>query len=214
MKREDNGEGSTKGGRAAPLSAFRVRSAFALLLAAALFAPVCHIHLSSLFTGDAGLPSKEAARAIFEPLLSNIYRAFDSPEEDDVFDALARSVDGPLLADLYRQIYGSLRQEEAAGEVGRVNDVELLAAKIHDVRRDEQGRPSFRVDAKWRVEGVVRHFGHAHVRRNRYRARFGVRRGPSGWRIADSQILEQRRLPGTPLPFSPPSASFPGASGR
>ena len=46
----------------------------------------------------AGELSEQQASALLETLLKNIYRAFDFREERDVYDKLALSVDGDLLA--------------------------------------------------------------------------------------------------------------------
>ena len=190
----------------------RLRSAFVALFLAVLLEPFGHSPVPAFGQGDADLPDAEQAVKVFRPLQANIYRAFDYEEESDVYDALARSVEGPLLAELYGEIYTSLVQEEAGGAVSRVRSVELLAAEVDDIRRDENGRPSFAVNATWRIEGVVFHWGHAHVRLNEYQARYGVRRGPDGWRIASSQIMAERRIDAAPiLPASVLAAQDQGA---
>ena len=149
------------------------------------------------------LPTDGEARAIFEPLHANIYRAFDYTDPSDVYDALAKSVAGALLERLYAEVYASLVQDEADGAVGRVQSVELLELSI-DERALEAGAPAFAATARWRVAGAVFHWGHSHWRTQELRARYRARRGPAGWRIAASEILEQRVV--SALPSVPPGA--------
>ena len=155
-----------------------------------------------------GLPSVEEARAAFVPLHANIYRAFDFERESDVYDALARSVDGELLDELYNEVYRSLKNQEAGGAVSRVQAVHLLEAEVSEAAAIDD-RPSFDVEALWQVEGSVYHWGHAHTRTNEYRALYGLRASEAGWRIASSQVLEERRVDAAPLGPLPPDG-WPG----
>ncbi len=134
-----------------------------------------------------------ACVAVFEPLLLNVYTAFDYSEESDVYDALARSVDGDLLEELYRRIHRGLVMDDHDRAVARVSGVELLEAEVAEPAEAADGR--FEVAARWRVDGTVVHWGHAHVRIHEYAARSIVRRTDRGWRITDQVILEQSRIP-------------------
>lgn len=136
------------------------------------------------------LPGEAQALATFAPLHANIYRAFDYTEESDVYDALARCVEGDLLERLFGEIYDSLVQEEAAGAVGSVQGLRPLATTVSAIAL-EDGWPRFDVDARWQVEGAVFHWGHAHWRVQELAAHYVVRQGANGWRIADSRITEQ-----------------------
>ncbi len=146
------------------------------------------------------LPETDEALAIFEPLHENIYRAFDYTDESDVYDALAQSVEGGLLETLYDDVYRSLVMQEEGGAVSRVQEVRHTSLEVETVGVDpEDGRPGFVVNALWEVDGVVFHWGHAHSRTNEYRARYAVRGAEAGWRIATSEVLEQRRVDAKPL---------------
>ena len=140
--------------------------------------------------GGPAPPTADAALAAFEPLHANVYRAFDFSDESDVYDALARSVEGELLERMYEEIYTSLVVEEAGGAVG---SVQALTPLTTDVRRiDVDGdRPHFDVDARWQVEGAVFHWGHSHWRVQELAASFGVRATDDGWRITACEITEQ-----------------------
>ncbi|MEM9382486.1 MAG: hypothetical protein AAGB93_21210 [Planctomycetota bacterium] len=146
------------------------------------------------------LPTADEAVAVFEPLHENIYRAFDYTDESDVYDALAQSVDGPLLESLYDEVYRSLVLQEAGGAVSRVAEVRHLDLGVDTVGVvGEEDRPGFVVDARWQVDGAVYHWGHAHTRTNEYRARYTVHAADEGWRIAASEVLEQRRVDAAPI---------------
>ncbi len=146
------------------------------------------------------LPSDAEAVSVFEPLHENIYRAFDYTDESDVYDALAESVDGPLLERLYDEVYRSLVLQEAGGAVSRVASVRHLDLAVEEIGVvGERALPGFVVDATWQVDGAVYHWGHAHTRTNEYRARYTVHAAEQGWRIAASEVLAQRRVDAAPL---------------
>lgn len=141
----------------------------------------------------------EAVLAIFGPLHANIYRAFDYTRDAEIFDALARSVDGPLLDRVYDQIYRSLIMQEEGGALSRVKRVEMLDASVVASGDGQTTRSqSYGIRARWRVEGVVYHWGHAHERTNEYAAAYQVALRPSGWRVVGVEPLEQHRIQ-TPL---------------
>ncbi|MCL4222501.1 MAG: hypothetical protein KJZ65_14160 [Phycisphaerales bacterium] len=145
--------------------------------------------------GGARLPTEAEARAIFEPLHANIYSAFDYEERGAIYDALARSVDGPLLESLYDQIYTSLVMYEEGGAVSRVSAVRPMRVDIGSIGVvGEPGRPTFTLQAQWQVDGVVYHYGHSHRRTNEYVAEYSVGLTPQGWRITGNRVLSQERL--------------------
>lgn len=148
------------------------------------------------FDSGPALPSSEQAVAIFQPLHQNIYRAFDYVEEGEIYDALAQSVDGQLLDDLYNQVYRSLIMHEEGGAVSRVEAVRQVATEVESVGQlpSFDGRPGFQVHARWQVDGVVRHWNHAHYRTNEYEARYTVVQAEAGWRIAGHRVLSQKRI--------------------
>jgi hypothetical protein len=141
------------------------------------------------------------ALAVFRPLHANIYLAFDYTDEGQVYDALARSVDGQLLDDLYNEIYRSLVMEEEGGAVSRIRHVEPISNRVTSIGLLE-GVIAFSVEARWQVDGAVSHWGHSHSRTNEYLAEYTVVSGPEGWRIAASRVLEQTRVDDGSLPPS------------
>ncbi|MDZ4755700.1 MAG: hypothetical protein SGJ11_14535 [Phycisphaerae bacterium] len=193
-----------RGARAAPhIVTTGVLVAAAVVCAAAV--PLGRINVTDPFASRHGLPSDADARAIFEPLHVNLYRAFDFAEESAVYDALAESVDGPLLEQLYLTIHRSLVMQDEGGAISRVRAVRRTAVDIQSIGMLEtvsaQGAaetalesPSFEVLCRYQVDGRVTHWGHSHDRTNEYLARYTVIATPAGWRIAAADVLEQTRI--------------------
>ncbi|MCA9300676.1 MAG: hypothetical protein KDA28_16520 [Phycisphaerales bacterium] len=145
------------------------------------------------WSSGSSLPTSEEAVAVFEPLHANIYRAFDYTTESEIYDALARSVEGDELDALYNRIYQSLIMYEEGGAVSRVEKVTPLETEVRSIGIVD-GLPGFTVRARWRVLGSVYHFGHSHQRENEYLADYSVHETEGGWRIANSTVVEQKRL--------------------
>ncbi|RMH10620.1 MAG: hypothetical protein D6695_11100 [Planctomycetota bacterium] len=163
----------------------------ALLVAAPLTRSIGTIRLGP---ARPALPTEAEARAIFEPLHANIYRAFDYEKPGQIYDALARSVDGELLEQLYDQIYTSLIMFDQGGAVSRVSAVRLMRVDIKSIGYiDDGATPGFTLEAQWQVDGVVYH-GHTHRRTNEYVAEYSVALRPAGWRISGNRVLSQERL--------------------
>lgn len=133
---------------------------------------------------------QDLARSVLTSLHANIYNAFEYTSESDIYDALALSVDGSLLDELYQQVYTSLIQAEQDGMVGVVTDLEPLDFQLN--RLDEAN--AFDATLSWRVDGTVYHWGHTHTRTNEYQAQFTVAPTDEGWRITSQRIINQRRI--------------------
>ncbi|MBX2852790.1 MAG: hypothetical protein KTR15_13730 [Phycisphaeraceae bacterium] len=168
------------------------------LVAAGACLPYGNMKLEHTSTG--ATPSSDEALAIFESLHRNIYRAFDYTDEGAVYDALAQSVDGPMLETIYNDVYQSLILREENGAVSKVVRVEIEEAKLTGKFDSAASTPpdeelgSFVVHASWQVDGLVTHFGHAHKRTNAFEAVYTVAPRAAGWRIVEVDILDQRRI--------------------
>jgi hypothetical protein len=64
-----------------------------------------------------------------QALLKTVYRAFDFHREEDVYDKLALSVKGDLLADLYLQNRRSFAIKQADGAQAKIKSVAIQKAK-------------------------------------------------------------------------------------
>lgn len=163
-----------------------------------------------------GLPDEPAARGIFLPLQRNLYRAFDYTDERAIYDALARSVDGPLLEDLYLSIRRGLVMEEEGGAVSRVRDLRPVEVAVESigVAPDATGaeHPAFTVRCRFELDGRVTHWGHSHDRTIEYLVRYSIAERNGAWKIADAAVLEQRRIDGVgptePAPETREDGSF------
>jgi hypothetical protein len=134
--------------------------------------------------------SDEQALDIAGTLLRNIYRAFDYHAESDVYDALARSVHGDLLADLYLKIHEGLAMQEQGGAIATVKEVKVTEGAV--THREKEGGFSTRLT--WTVEGTVEHWGHIHTRENQYAADFSIQPVENAWKITAMNVTDQKRL--------------------
>lgn len=139
-----------------------------------------------------------SARETFESLQRNLYRAFDYESEGAVYDALAYSVTGGLLEETYLGVRRALVMEEEGGAMSRVVAVRPVATRLSsqgEITLEDGARArAFTVDATWRVDGRVTHWGHSHDRTNEYDGRFTVAATADGWRIHDAEITRQERV--------------------
>ena len=167
--------------------------AFVASAAAALLLPTARVAVPGT-GGELDLPSAERVSAIFQPLHANLYRAFDHGSEEEIYDALERSVDGPLLKDLYMQVYNSLVDAEQGGMLGIVTGVKPEELAVQTISVDQDGRANIDVLHRWQVEGSVYHWGHSHTRIHEYEAIYTLAGLDQGWRIIDQQMRQQRRV--------------------
>jgi len=151
-------------------------------------------------------PTDDEVRAAFLPLHANLYRAFDYTAESDVYDSLARSVEGPLLHELYTQVRASLVQAEQGGMLGLVTGLhpgELSVERSAYVPRADTLVAEATVRHTWTVDGTVYHWGHSHTRQIRYEGEYTLTATPDAWRLTSNRILSQTRLD-PPAPESAP----------
>lgn len=133
---------------------------------------------------------EKSREAVAESLLRNIYRAFDYRLESDVYDALARSVQGDLLADLYLKIRQGLVMQEQGGAVARVREVKVV--KTEPV--EGGGNSGFAERVTWQVEGTVEHWGHIHTRVNEYAAELAIQPAGGAWKITALNVGRQSQV--------------------
>ncbi len=135
--------------------------------------------------------SAEDGKLVLDSLLQNVYRAFDFRDEEDVYDKLAVSVSGDLLADLYLEQRKSLVVEQAGGAQAKVEEI-----AIEDVAVSDSGKHTGALDlkAQWTALGQVGHWGHIHTRQNRYDAIVTIKPVNAAWKIIDLELLEEVRI--------------------
>jgi len=162
----------------------------ALIITAALTYPSVRVSVARP-TVIAGELPPERAHELLRVLLKNVYRAFDFRNEEDVYDKLAVSVSGDLLADIYLQNRRSFAVQQAGGAQAKIQSVEIQDAVAE--RLDD--RPlAYAIKGKWTAQGTVGHWGHVHTRRNRYDAVVTVEAVDGAWKITDMEVLEEQRV--------------------
>ena len=174
------------------LGIVRRESSIVLLSVTGALALVLVIGLAGTFAGRSKRLSisPEQQRLVFRSLHRNLYESFRYRREEPLYDALAVSVDGSLLRDLYLQIRRSLVMEEQGGAVSRIREVKILDERLVD-GGEQDG--SFQVRCRWSVEGTVEHWGHVHGRTNTYEALFSIAPRDGSWKLVDVDLLQEEQ---------------------
>ena len=140
------------------------------------------------------LYSGSAARtALAETLLRNVYRGFDYRSESDIYDALAQSVAGDLLTDLYLKIKQGLVVQEQGGAVARVQEVKVTKSEA----AADKAEGGFVQRVTWQVAGTIEHWGHVHTRVNEYTADLGITAQGGAWKIVSMKVAKQSQVRNT-----------------
>ncbi|MEL7499383.1 MAG: hypothetical protein AAFN77_17390 [Planctomycetota bacterium] len=136
---------------------------------------------------------QQDADLIFAQLHKNLFRAFDYRDESDVYDALARSVDGEELRSLYLRINESLKVKEQGGAVARIDQVELLDGELNRLLDDGDVNDAigFGYRSSWILDGTIEHWGHIHKRETKFVGEFRVRLIDDAWKITDMQVVNE-----------------------
>jgi hypothetical protein len=138
-------------------------------------------------------PRVDEAQAdeLFGTMLANLFRAMDYFRESDIYDALAVSVDGPLLRQLYLEFHQSLVVKEQGGAVSRIDEVNFDDGEVAESSDGPQpAPPGFAYRCRWNVVGTIEHWGHIHQRTNHYQALFTVEPRGDAWKITSMQMEE------------------------
>ncbi len=200
-----------------PLMGFSSLRAFIASIIAIATAGACHfstpvtqqVQIPVPFVPPAKfqLPDSQAEQ-VFQQLHANLFSAFDFREPSDVYDALAVTVDGPLLRKLYLDVQQSLKMREQGGAVARIDDIAIVnsnpANEMAMVRTSNQAngadldaakiadRPTFGWQCEWNISGTVEHWGHIHQRLNQYDATFNVSDCDGIWKITQLQMTDNQ----------------------
>jgi hypothetical protein len=145
----------------------------------------------------AGDLDDEQARVLLQALLKNVYRAFDFRDEEDVYDKLALTVKGDLLAELYLQNRRSFAIKKAGGAQAKIKAVDIEQAQAEQL---DSGSLGYAITGRWTALGSVGHWGHIHMRQNLYDAVVQVEAIDGQWKITDLELLEEKRIdPNAPV---------------
>ena len=139
----------------------------------------------------AGTLDDQQATALLELLLKNVYRAFDFREEEDVYDKLAFSVTGDLLADVYLENRRSFAVQAAGGAQAKVKEVNVRNASAERLDDSPLG---YALRGQWTAMGTVGHWGHVHTRQNLYDAIVTIKAVDGTWKITELEVIEEDRI--------------------
>ena len=159
----------------------------------ALF-PVMQVSLARPAVLTAQLDDTQAV-PVLEALLKNIYRAFDFREEGVVYDKLALSVRGDLLEQIYLQHRQSFAIQKAGGAQAKIKEVTVESVTMQP---RETGTQAMQADVTWTAMGSVGHWGHVHMRQNRYQARLTLSPAEGHWTVTGLTLLDEQRIDGAP----------------
>ena len=159
--------------------------------AAGLTATVISLGLAvgSAYAWQSVRVDSERLQALTGDLLHNVYRAFDYRGEEAVYDVLARSVAGELLAEVYLETRKGLELANQGGAQVKVKDIEMLETRLAGADGN-----ALNVEARWNVSGSVGHWGHVHQRVNGYHADVTIEERDGSWKLTGLEILQEERL--------------------
>lgn len=155
-----------------------------------------HIEMKPFWRDGIEMPDPAEADEIFAALHRNVYRAFDYETEDAIYDALAQSVSGELLDEVYNDVYQGLILREEGGAICKIEQIEILDSSMVPMPDQDSENPQFKISCSWRVLGLVEHWGHAHRRVNEYRAVYTLTFSGDKWKISDVEMNDQKRVTG------------------
>lgn len=135
--------------------------------------------------------SGDQAKNVFTALHSGLYRSLDFGTEDRIYDALAQTVDGELLEDLYLQLRQSLELRDQGGAIARIRSVEYDAGAAVALKESVVPWPGFQYKSTWTVSGTVEHWGHVHERQNQFDAVFTIEPREGHWKITRMDVAGQ-----------------------
>ena len=122
-------------------------------------------------------------------LLHNVYRSFDYRGEEAVYDVLAQSVSGDLLADVYLETRKGLELVNQGGAKVKVKNIEVFETRLLSSESN-----ALKIEARWNVSGSVGHWGHIHQRTNAYHANVTIQDIEGTWKLNGLEILQEERL--------------------
>ena len=168
-----------------------------LILAATVSWPFLRWKIPDPITPPPEIPAEELDH-VFATLLQNIYASFRFRDESALYDSLASSIHGELLADIYVEIQRGLVVEEQGGAVSRVGHVEMINGQRLALWEPSLGETlpegSLSYRCEWNVTGKVEHWGHLHERTNQYSAVFAIMPIDGHWKIIEFELITEKRL--------------------
>jgi hypothetical protein len=172
----------------------RFATAGCLLLIALVMLPYGVSRASVPFLSPV-VPSPQQARMIIEPMLSEIYHAFNLDDESQTYDRLAQQVSDNLVTDIYLD---SRRRLIAGTRKGASVVVRQVA--VQDVAAPWTTEADYPVyPCRWTVTAKVTHWQHSHQRKNVYEGDLRLAVENDRWKLAaiDLRTEEREVVPGS-----------------
>ncbi|MEM9016106.1 MAG: hypothetical protein AAGC68_03770 [Verrucomicrobiota bacterium] len=135
-------------------------------------------------------PAATERDSIAYATLRNLYHAFDFREEEKIYDALEKTISGPLLEEIYLEVRNSLELEAVGGPRVRIYEVALREA----VAESDEGEENLRLKVEWATIGEVTHWGHTHERTNRYAALMTLFPDEQKWKVINLDLQNEERI--------------------
>jgi hypothetical protein len=136
------------------------------------------------------IPSKTETVKILQGLMLNTYRAFMLQKDEDIYDALARSVSGEFLSEVYLQNRENMRMSDSDGIMAIIHQLDVKS--IDSMAQKKDG--SIGMIANWDVYGSVHHQKHVHYRCNTYTAEVIIKPTENYWKLVKVQLLDEQRV--------------------
>jgi hypothetical protein len=132
---------------------------------------------------------------LFTQLHNSIYEAFSKTSDTEIYDALAGSLDGPLLDRVYQEAYKSMLTREEGGPECLIRSVDVKdIIVLESARNQNEEYESLKVKCAWTVFSTIRHFEHWHPRLNKFDAIFDLENKKGSLKLVDDNILKQIRV--------------------
>jgi hypothetical protein len=120
----------------------------------------------------------------------NTYRAFMLDKDEEIYDVLARSVEGEFLSQVYLQNREAMQMDATEGALSIVDRLDIKS--IESMKHLKDG--AIAIVANWDVYGSVRHWNHIHFRCNSYKAEVTIVPTENYWKLRGIQLLDEQRV--------------------
>ena len=111
-------------------------------------------------------------------------------KDEDIYDALAQSVSGEFLSEVYLENREKMRMGDPDGSMAIIHQLDIKS--IESMERKKDG--SVGIVANWDVYGSVHHQKHVHYRCNTYTADVTIKPTENYWKLVSIQLLDERRV--------------------
>ena len=106
-----------------------------------------------------------------------------------VYDKLAISAEGDVLNTIYLDYLKSMTIEQAGGAQAKIRRIQIDTVVVMD--EETEYTP---LRTTWTATGTVGHWGHQHLRTNRYEAVISISPIQKYWKIVDLDVVEEIRV--------------------